>query len=82
MNMSQIENYNEEQKLYLLYCIRGVVDTVEGKTPPPRSEESLFGMVIYALGMELVSAEITKHIYKYSYFLVTQKSSIVSNLYK
>ena len=29
MNMSRIENYNEEQKLYLLYCIRGVVDTVE-----------------------------------------------------
>ncbi|KAK0151979.1 Receptor-interacting serine/threonine-protein kinase 4 [Merluccius polli] len=27
--MSRIENYNEEQKLYLLYCIRGVVDTVE-----------------------------------------------------
>ncbi|KAK0138306.1 Cadherin-like protein 26 [Merluccius polli] len=26
--MSRIENYNE-QKLYLLYCIRGVVDTVE-----------------------------------------------------
>ena len=29
MNMSRIENYNEEQKLYLLYCIRDVVDTVE-----------------------------------------------------
>ena len=29
MKMSRIENYNEEQKLYLLYCIRGVVDTVE-----------------------------------------------------
>ncbi|KAK0133965.1 CD209 antigen-like protein D [Merluccius polli] len=29
MDMSRIENYNEEQKLYLLYCIRGVVDTVE-----------------------------------------------------
>ena len=27
MNMSLIEN--EEQKLYLLHCIRGVVDTVE-----------------------------------------------------
>ena len=29
MNMSRIENYNKEQKLYLLYCIRGVVDTAE-----------------------------------------------------
>ena len=29
MNISRIENYNEEQKLYLLYCIRSVVDTVE-----------------------------------------------------
>ncbi|CAL8300960.1 unnamed protein product [Arctogadus glacialis] len=29
MNMSWIENFNEEQKLYLLHCIRGVVDTVE-----------------------------------------------------
>ena len=29
MNMSRIENYNEEQQLYLLHCIRGVVNTVE-----------------------------------------------------
>ena len=47
MNMSRIENYNEEQKLYncTAFEVLWTRWKMLGKTPPPRSEESLFGMI-------------------------------------